>query len=393
MSAAFDHGFSVSVDDTPGPGTRDPSPSGSSFNPDAQPPLAIDISCPTSPTTITAEHDPRRLVARQSPVPISPPHTPGEDLTAAKYKQWAAYNMSAGVASSSSSSSVQPAQAPVDLAEPVDERSRQFSTASTAPSYDNAPYRESLASSISSGDQPFTPRESHSDAIKIETYDAAPLSERDAEQSPPSHFLHQKEKESPLVGGQKRLWEYRENGGGLANGNGKASGVGLSTANGVHRSLSGGSQTDVNGTPAGVRPRPAISPTRESFDPFAGKHGAITPPAYTGVPRDSSNSYGAARYNPSPYSSLSANPQSNHTGYGASEKAQHVLTSVPTQAQAKPAWSDSTAYWLTWYFAFNLGLTLFNKLVLVNFPFAYVGRGAHSDETERHKADAGMRRL
>lgn len=33
---------------------------------------------------------------------------------------------------------------------------------------------------------------------------------------------------------------------------------------------------------------------------------------------------------------------------------------------------DSPAYWLSLYFCFNLGLTLFNKIVLVSFPFPYV---------------------
>jgi hypothetical protein len=34
--------------------------------------------------------------------------------------------------------------------------------------------------------------------------------------------------------------------------------------------------------------------------------------------------------------------------------------------------TDSAAYWLGLYFFFNLGLTLFNKFVLVSFPFPYV---------------------
>ena len=33
---------------------------------------------------------------------------------------------------------------------------------------------------------------------------------------------------------------------------------------------------------------------------------------------------------------------------------------------------DSPSYWLILYFFFNLGLTLFNKVVLVSFPFPYV---------------------
>lgn len=42
------------------------------------------------------------------------------------------------------------------------------------------------------------------------------------------------------------------------------------------------------------------------------------------------------------------------------------------QSQAKGGFYDSPAYWLIMYFCFNLGLTLFNKGVLVSFPFPYV---------------------
>lgn len=42
------------------------------------------------------------------------------------------------------------------------------------------------------------------------------------------------------------------------------------------------------------------------------------------------------------------------------------------ERSSKPHFTDSTAYWLGMYFFFNLGLTLFNKVVLVSFPFAYV---------------------
>ena len=44
---------------------------------------------------------------------------------------------------------------------------------------------------------------------------------------------------------------------------------------------------------------------------------------------------------------------------------------------------DSAAYWLCLYFFFNLGLTLFNKIVLVSFPFPYV-----SDLEAREDGDA-----
>ncbi|KAI9638239.1 TPT-domain-containing protein [Dioszegia hungarica] len=40
--------------------------------------------------------------------------------------------------------------------------------------------------------------------------------------------------------------------------------------------------------------------------------------------------------------------------------------------------TDSAAYWLGLYFFFNLGLTLFNKFVLVSFPFPYTLTGLHA---------------
>jgi hypothetical protein len=42
------------------------------------------------------------------------------------------------------------------------------------------------------------------------------------------------------------------------------------------------------------------------------------------------------------------------------------------EGEGTKKWTDSAAYWLILYFMFNLGLTLFNKIVLVNFPFPYV---------------------
>lgn len=76
--------------------------------------------------------------------------------------------------------------------------------------------------------------------------------------------------------------------------------------------------------------------------------------------------------NRSPYpSSLSHNEKAG--AYGA-----HPLTSQsynhPTTNEAlnKVPFKDSVGYWLGMYFFFNLGLTLFNKVVLVSFPFPYV---------------------
>ena len=47
-------------------------------------------------------------------------------------------------------------------------------------------------------------------------------------------------------------------------------------------------------------------------------------------------------------------------------------TTTPPPSGGKKEFKDSEAYWLGLYFFFNLGLTLFNKIVLVSFPFPYV---------------------
>lgn len=39
---------------------------------------------------------------------------------------------------------------------------------------------------------------------------------------------------------------------------------------------------------------------------------------------------------------------------------------------------DTQAFWLVLYFAFNLGLTLYNKRVLVSFPFPYTVTALHA---------------
>ncbi len=109
-------------------------------------------------------------------------------------------------------------------------------------------------------------------------------------------------------------------------------------------------------------------------------NGTPSPPLH---PIDSNNPYGSARYSQPPTGSSAYGPfaslvHTNNHSYGTEKAAHsHALTgSTPTVAIGKPPLTDSTAYWLTWYFAFNLGLTLFNKLVLVSFPFAYVSGGA-----------------
>jgi hypothetical protein len=67
------------------------------------------------------------------------------------------------------------------------------------------------------------------------------------------------------------------------------------------------------------------------------------------------------------------------------------FASVPKPAGKQ--FYNSVPYWLILYFCFNLGLTLFNKVVLVSFPFPYVSwinkvtlpaaRSPHPTDTHR----------
>lgn len=52
-------------------------------------------------------------------------------------------------------------------------------------------------------------------------------------------------------------------------------------------------------------------------------------------------------------------------------QAQAGINRRDSNAEKVPL-TESTGYWLALYFTFNLGLTLYNKVVLVNFPFPYV---------------------
>ena len=42
------------------------------------------------------------------------------------------------------------------------------------------------------------------------------------------------------------------------------------------------------------------------------------------------------------------------------------------------AFAHSEPFWLALYFLFNLGLTLYNKIVLVTFPFPYTLTAMHA---------------
>lgn len=122
----------------------------------------------------------------------------------------------------------------------------------------------------------------------------------------------------------------------------------------VHRSLlrDGGP----NSATRARSPRPnALSPR-----PNAGAFDSTLPP----LPLSPTRPSGAMN----PY-----DPPSLHSRkYHPDELSPKPLTN-PAQPE-QSGFYDSPAYWLIMYFCFNLGLTLFNKGVLVSFPFPYVSR-------------------
>lgn len=73
-----------------------------------------------------------------------------------------------------------------------------------------------------------------------------------------------------------------------------------------------------------------------------------------------------------PYAAYERLYKAGESGTGA-----RPLTSA-TPLESKKSFTDSAAYWLILYFIFNLGLTLFNKVVLVSFPFPYTLTGLHA---------------
>ncbi|KAJ7028694.1 TPT-domain-containing protein [Mycena alexandri] len=76
----------------------------------------------------------------------------------------------------------------------------------------------------------------------------------------------------------------------------------------------------------------------------------------------------SASVSPSP-TELFLPPFASH----GSPKLKHRL--IPTQLLAIP---QSPSFWLAMYFCFNLGLTLYNKGVLVRFPFPYTLSALHA---------------
>lgn len=61
----------------------------------------------------------------------------------------------------------------------------------------------------------------------------------------------------------------------------------------------------------------------------------------------------------------------------ATERSRRTIARKRRRLTA-PAFLNSQTSWLTLYFAFNLGLTLYNKLVLVQFPYPYTLTALHA---------------
>lgn len=87
---------------------------------------------------------------------------------------------------------------------------------------------------------------------------------------------------------------------------------------------------------------------------------------------------------PFPANGAGVNGQGQN-GLAKAEYQPHPLTggqaynqATAKEVRAAGGFYDSVGYWLGLYFFFNLGLTLFNKIVLVSFPFPYVSAGAGS---------------
>jgi len=161
------------------------------------------------------------------------------------------------------------------------------------------------------------------------------------------------------------------------------------------------------GTPGTEQRERIISPTKPSFDTVGGndvlpvlqtqtlgpnalsdQQSPIWSSAIDGrkEPSIKPAAFGYENYEPTMYAHQSPKNRTRSPyipGQAKAEYQAHPLSGVAYSQTARGAQAggtavgeggfyDSAAYWLGLYFFFNLGLTLFNKVVLVSFPFPYV---------------------
>ena len=123
--------------------------------------------------------------------------------------------------------------------------------------------------------------------------------------------------------------------------------------------------------------RERLSPTRGlGFKEQQQQPNHFTPAFYSGGEKDDGfgttstgmNGNGGAQ----PRRFYANTTPTSYTMPGAHPLTRTSADSAKVDAPTRQGFYDSPAYWLILYFFFNLGLTLFNKIVLVSFPFPYV---------------------
>ncbi|KZT04907.1 TPT-domain-containing protein [Laetiporus sulphureus 93-53] len=109
-------------------------------------------------------------------------------------------------------------------------------------------------------------------------------------------------------------------------------------------------------------------------------HSVSSPRQRSGFPRNTATGI-AESIPPSPVLSDSglASPSLPVLSPQASERSKPATARKRKRTRFPlPAWLHSQVSWIALYFTFNLGLTLYNKLVLVRFPFPYTLTALHA---------------
>ena len=158
------------------------------------------------------------------------------------------------------------------------------------------------------------------------------------------------------------------------NGNGNTNGHGHTHGHGHGHGLEAGGDSDAESSVGWSSPAwsPALDPDSKPQSP--------NPPPYS-LYRNNSQGHGGNTswlgYSPVSGAGINLDEKLMNGGYAAFPlSGPGEPYNYPTIRENAPTgWAaiqDSSAYWLGMYFFFNLGLTLFNKVVLQSFPFPYV---------------------